>query len=366
MFPVTQIFSVSVSTYAIFIVIGFAVGLLCAFLRRRINGVRADDLVACLFIAAAGALIGGKLFFMVQGFPVFLAHAREEGYTFLEYFMDAGLVYYGGFIGGIVFLILAAKLIKTPVWAMVDTILPSIPLMHAVGRVGCFSAGCCYGIPCDFGVVFDASPIAPHGVRLLPVQLIESACLLVLFFSHAALWETKKAARKSPCVLPGWLRDYPLHTRIFPLRRNSRDLRRTFHFPMDQPRAHRPRRVFLVPVSANQKEKDPGLSLFRNARPPVRPVAHLWFLPKLYANKILFKKSVCPAFGWEIHDADQHRNFSALHLSRKCSFLVSPKKNQKSSDGSMPSTHSAGGRRQRLQTGNRDVSFLHFLYYGNK
>ncbi|WP_066684687.1 prolipoprotein diacylglyceryl transferase [Christensenella intestinihominis] len=182
MFPVTQIFSVSVSTYAIFIVIGFAVGLLCAFLRRRINGVRADDLVACLFIAAAGALIGGKLFFMVQGFPVFLAHAREEGYTFLEYFMDAGLVYYGGFIGGIVFLILAAKLIKTPVWAMVDTILPSIPLMHAVGRVGCFSAGCCYGIPCDFGVVFDASPIAPHGVRLLPVQLIESACLLVLFF----------------------------------------------------------------------------------------------------------------------------------------------------------------------------------------
>lgn len=182
MCPVTQIFGASISTYAIMIIAGFAAGLICAVLRRRVNGIRTDDLVACLFIAAAGALLGGKLFYMAQGFTGFLQLAKDTGYTFFEYFRDAGLVYYGGFIGGILFLVLAAKLIKTSVWAMLDTILPSIPLMHAIGRAGCFSAGCCYGIPCDFGVFFDASPFAPHGVRLLPVQLIESACLLVLFF----------------------------------------------------------------------------------------------------------------------------------------------------------------------------------------
>ena len=82
----------------------------------------------------------------------------------------------------VLFVLMTAKLVGAPVWSVLDTILPSIPLMHAFGRVGCFTAGCCYGIPSDWGFYFDASPIAPHGVRLLPVQLIESACLLVLFF----------------------------------------------------------------------------------------------------------------------------------------------------------------------------------------
>ena len=182
MCPVTQIFGISVSTYSILIILGFAAGLVCAVLRRKINEIRADDLVACLFIAAAGALLGGKLFYMIQGFPQFLELARETGYTVLEYFRDAGLVYYGGFTGAVLFVLMTAKLVGTPVWAMIDTILPSIPLMHAIGRIGCFSAGCCYGLPCGFGVYFDASPFAPHGVRLLPVQLIEAACLLALFF----------------------------------------------------------------------------------------------------------------------------------------------------------------------------------------
>ena len=94
MCPVTQIFGISVSTYSIMIIIGFAAGLVCAVLRRKINEIRADDLVACLFIAAAGALLGGKLFYMIQGFPQFLELARETGYTVLEYFRDAGLDVY--------------------------------------------------------------------------------------------------------------------------------------------------------------------------------------------------------------------------------------------------------------------------------
>ena len=182
MYPYLTIFGHTVTTYGILIIIGFSIGVVVCFLRRRINEVPISDLAACLFVGAAGALLGGKLFYMIQGFPQFLDLARETGYTFMQYFNEAGLVYYGGFIGAILFVLMTAKLVGMPAWAMLDTILPSIPLMHAVGRVGCFSAGCCYGIPCDFGVFFDASPFAPHGVRLLPVQLIESACLLALFF----------------------------------------------------------------------------------------------------------------------------------------------------------------------------------------
>lgn len=182
MCPVITLFGFDVSTYAVLIIIGFCAGLAVALLRHKINGLRVDDILVCLLIAAGGALFGAKLFYVVQGFGDFLIRARETGYTFFEYFRDAGLVYYGGFIGGILFLLLGAKVTGAPLWAMVDTVLPSVPLMHAIGRIGCIFAGCCFGMPSNIGFYFNASPFAPHGVKLFPIQLIEALCLLGLFF----------------------------------------------------------------------------------------------------------------------------------------------------------------------------------------
>ena len=61
--------------------------------------------------------------------------------------------------------------------------LPLVPLVHGFGRAGCFLMGCCYGVPSRFGIAFTCSPIAPNGVRLLPVQLIEAAGEGALFFA---------------------------------------------------------------------------------------------------------------------------------------------------------------------------------------
>ncbi len=183
MYPYTQIFGISLSTYGLLIMIGFAFGVAVALLRRKINGVRIDDTIACLVLAAAGALLGGKFFFVAQdmlsGFPEFLERVQSIG--FLSYFAGAGLVYYGGFIGGILFLLLAIKIVRVSPWPMLDTILPSIPLAHAFGRLGCLAAGCCYGIPSEIGFYFNASPFAPHDERLLPIQLIEAVCVFGLF-----------------------------------------------------------------------------------------------------------------------------------------------------------------------------------------
>ena len=217
MCPVTEIFGFSISTYSLLIIIGFVLGIVVAIFRRKVNGMRVDDLITCLMITAVGALLGAKLFFMAQGFPDFLARARDTGYTFFEYFSSAGLVYYGGFIGGILFLLLGAKVTGVSVWPLMDTALPSVPLMHAVGRLGCLSAGCCFGVPSEIGFYFDASPFAPHGVKLLPVQLIESLCLFALFFFHGLLRQEKKRTRKGSLHLSRCLRDHPFCPRVFPL-----------------------------------------------------------------------------------------------------------------------------------------------------
>ena len=100
---------------------------------------------------------------------------------------STGATFYGGLIGGALGFILfyfivghfrckdKAHIRTFPtLMAMAGTV---IPLAHAIGRVGCFFAGCCYGAPTDgpLGVQF-------HGlsIKVLPVQLFEAAFLLLL------------------------------------------------------------------------------------------------------------------------------------------------------------------------------------------
>jgi hypothetical protein len=68
-----------------------------------------------------------------------------------------------------------------PVLPYVEVLAICFGLLLAVGRLGCLHAGCCHGRPHDWGVRYGARhveegfPPALEGVRLLPVQLLESA-----------------------------------------------------------------------------------------------------------------------------------------------------------------------------------------------
>lgn len=64
-----------------------------------------------------------------------------------------------------------------------DVLACGLTVFLAAGRIGCFSVGCCYGVPAGFGTTYPAEaglPARLTGVRLLPVQLIEAAALLVI------------------------------------------------------------------------------------------------------------------------------------------------------------------------------------------
>ena len=73
-------------------------------------------------------------------------------------------------------------------------LVPALPLVHAVGRVGCFCAGCCYGraAPPPWGIAFTHAIAGPNGVPLLPVQLWEAGAELVIF--AFLLWYAGRAA----------------------------------------------------------------------------------------------------------------------------------------------------------------------------
>lgn len=182
MFPYLNLFGFSIPLYGICIFVGIALAVLLAVFRAKRAGLNRDDVFyACLF-AGIGLIVGGKLLYLVTVIPVFVERpellASQEIWKAL---MMGGFVFYGGLIGALLMVWWYTKLYKIPVFSMLDGLIPSVPLAHAFGRLGCFFAGCCYGVPSAFGFEFNASELAPHGVKLLPVQLIEAGCNLALF-----------------------------------------------------------------------------------------------------------------------------------------------------------------------------------------
>lgn len=87
-----------------------------------------------------------------------------------------GFVVYGGIIGGIAAGWCFCKIKKIGFWDYLDLVVPSIALAQGFGRIGCFLAGCCYGVESDgpFAVTFHDSQFAPNGVGLVPTQLYSS------------------------------------------------------------------------------------------------------------------------------------------------------------------------------------------------
>ena len=94
-----------------------------------------------------------------------------------------GFVFYGGLLGGILGVYIYAKQFKISFKSLLLTLLPIVPLIHAIGRIGCLCAGCCYGMEYDgFGaIVFHNSVLAPNNVPLFPMQIVEAICNLIIF-----------------------------------------------------------------------------------------------------------------------------------------------------------------------------------------
>ncbi len=174
--PLITIFGQEVSTYFLMIMIGYGAGLFVVLHQSKINSMLKTDALVAYILAGFGALIGGKLFFVIQGISTFIELNQTTGLSFLDFFTNAGLVYYGGFIGAVLMVMLFSLLFKIRFWTVIDTLIPALPLAQAFGRVGCFLAGCCYGVPHEHGVLFPFSD-----TPLLPTQLYETACVTVLF-----------------------------------------------------------------------------------------------------------------------------------------------------------------------------------------
>jgi phosphatidylglycerol:prolipoprotein diacylglycerol transferase len=126
-------------------------------------------------------------------------------------FLRSGGVFYGGFITAVVAGYFLIRRYKLPWWKTADAFAPGIALGNAIGRQGCFAAGCCWGkeTTVPWGVHFTEAGHQVTGVPLVdvngeslylhPTQLYESfGALLVFFF---LLWLHKRKRFSGQVIL---------------------------------------------------------------------------------------------------------------------------------------------------------------------
>lgn len=175
-----NIFGREIPFYGLLFVLGFAVATMTAIPKLRRMGLPFTELACSAVFAGVGGILGAKLLSVLTS----IHYIIEYHISFLDIIRN-GFVFYGGLIGGAFGLFLYAKLFHEPILCYLDLFAAGTALGHSLGRVGCLFSGCCYGIPTtgSFYVIYSSAidPNTPLGLRLLPVQLIESFCLVGIY-----------------------------------------------------------------------------------------------------------------------------------------------------------------------------------------
>lgn len=184
-----------INTYGVLLAVGMMIALFAASRLAARDGLPSERIYDLGLWTLIGGLVGSK-------FLMFFTEDHVQ--VFSLDFLRSGGVYYGGFIGGFVALLILIRFYKLPFLKVADAFAPGVAIGQVFGRQGCFAAGCCWGKPTDsiFGVHFTEKgheytgvPIyGPGGeaLHLHPTQMYESIAMLIVFAGLIWLHKRKK------------------------------------------------------------------------------------------------------------------------------------------------------------------------------
>lgn len=176
-----NILGLNLPSYGVLIAMGVVVANIVAYFVLRQTKLDGNDFLILEAYGILGGFIGAKALYLFVSRNQ-IDWNRITDITYANQLMISGFVFYGGLIGGILFIFLAGKVHKINAMEYVRNFIFVIPFIHSFGRVGCFMAGCCYGRPYDgpFAVIFPKNSYALSGVKLFPIQLVEAGGLMII------------------------------------------------------------------------------------------------------------------------------------------------------------------------------------------
>lgn len=192
-----SIFGITIYWYGVFYAGGFLAAIVhWTRLAKRVQKPVELGSDAALWLML-GVVVGARAAYVMANWPSYAGHPLE-----MLNVRDGGLIFYGGFMGGVLSMALFAAFRHTPAWELGDFMITGLPLGHALGRIGCFINGCCYGSETDssLGVIFD-------GARHHPTQLYETFGNLIVYSFLLAFYLTRPRSGRTVAL---YLMLYPV------------------------------------------------------------------------------------------------------------------------------------------------------------
>ncbi len=193
LFEIPILGGIKVHSYGLMMALGFLASL--AWIRFQAPRVQlpAKKMMDFAFLMIISAIVGSRLVFIFVEWRYYAKHPLD-----IFKVWEGGLVFFGGLVACMIVAWHYLKKHRFSFWPVSDLFMPAVALGHAVGRLGCFAAGCCHGRQCDprawYAVVFPnkVGTLAPPGVPLYPTQLMEAGAEFLMFAYLA--WKSQKKA----------------------------------------------------------------------------------------------------------------------------------------------------------------------------
>ena len=194
MFPEIKIGSLTFYGYGIMLGLSCVLGAHLAIYLSVRSGILAKRAWKVVLTVIVAGLVGGRFHeLVVTGQPL----------SKLFELQHSGRTAYGAFLIATFAGVLACRLLKVPFWRFSDAAAPTMALGLGITRVGCFLAGCDYGLRSnEFGVAFpkgspawrdqlsvqEITETASRSLPVLPTQLISSVAGFLIFALCIKLW----------------------------------------------------------------------------------------------------------------------------------------------------------------------------------
>jgi phosphatidylglycerol---prolipoprotein diacylglyceryl transferase len=181
-------------TYGVLLALAFLAGLWVVSREAKRAGLDAAVITDMAVYVLIGGLVGAKLLLLLVEWSYYSKHPGE-----IWSLLQSGGVFYGGLLGAFPVAWWFARRHRLDGWKTADVLAPGVAIGQAIGRLGCFAAGCCYGRPADvpwavtFHDVYATRQVGtPLDTPLHPTQLYESLATLAIFVFLRLLSDRKR------------------------------------------------------------------------------------------------------------------------------------------------------------------------------
>lgn len=177
-----KIFGIPIYSYGLFLALAFLVCIMLVLRRAVSIGIDPHHILDLALYVIISSILGARLLYVVMEWHYYMMHPFE-----IILVNKGGLAFHGGFILALIVGVLVVKGKGLPIGQIADIISLYLPLGQAIGRIGCFLNGCCYGKETSsiFGVRFPEHSFVANrfGVDAFvhPTQIYSSVASLVIF-----------------------------------------------------------------------------------------------------------------------------------------------------------------------------------------